>query len=504
MRIGIDLGTSFSLIGQVDDRGVPALFSDHHESDRFQTPSIVHVGRHGALVGRAVEDMLEDDPSLSVVRHVKLRMGSPEPALVDDAGRTWPPETISALILRKILRDAEASSHESTEAAVIGVPAQFADAERRATKTAALLAGLPEPTLVEEPIAAATYYGMAAPEREETLFVYDLGGGTFDATLLQASPDGLYVIATDGLADVGGKRFDEAIMSVVADGFRKTHGTDPLSDPAANFQLRRHAEAAKIELGKPGKERVSRTLLVMGRTAELVLSRRQFESLIAPALEATLEASRRCLASAALDWPDIDRVLMTGGSTLVPMVRERIQQFSGKEGSRIVTHQPHHAVCYGLALVARSAGDDEGPDRPLVHQIATYDLGMRVLDRETGRPGVHVLLKRNTPLPAKHQATFYTTRDDQTRMVLDLVQTKGDGGSERSLGHFAFGPITEPRKNYPVEITIAYDLEGIVKVTARDPRSGRQLEREIADESQIESARLARWRQQVMNVRINE
>jgi molecular chaperone DnaK len=500
MNPGIDLGTTFSIIAQVNAQGVPALFPDLHDANQFQTPSVVHVAGNAALVGQPAESLLDEDPSQPVARFFKLKMGSPDPAYRDAQGREWPAEALSALVLRKLVRDAKAFANEEVEACVVCVPAQFGDAQRRATKDAAVLAGLPAPELVEEPVAAATFYGMAESRREQTIFVYDLGGGTFDATVLATSPKGLYVLATDGCSDAGGKRVDDAIMQLVAEDFRKAHGIDPRGDGAAEVQLRKFAERVKVQLGLPGRGQVSQLVLLCGKPYEFLLTRSQFERLIAPLVERTIEASNRCLKGAGLSWKSVDKLLLAGGSTLIPFVQQRLRKEADKAGDQVCSQQPRQAVAYGAAAIASRA---RRPDAPAVMQrIASHDLGLRVWDKASGRPGVQVLVQRNTPLPARHTTTIYTTREDQTRIVIEIVQSKGEEPS--SLGNFAFGPIAAPRKNYPLELTVAYDVEGIVKVTARDPRTGQEMQRVLEDSAQSGGARLGELRALVQGVKVNE
>lgn len=501
--IGIDLGTTFSAIGHVNAQGLPALFPDYHDASAFRTPSVVHIGTEGALAGDIVEERLEDEPTLRVARFAKLRMGTGETVYVDELGESWSSEAISAIILRKLLRDATAFGDDAPGSAVVTVPAQFGDAARRATKEAAAMAGLVDVRLIEEPIAAATYYGLRA-RNEETLFVYDLGGGTFDATVLHAAPDGLYVLATSGSERVGGKRFDEALMEMVAEQFRREHGIDPMSDPTAAHQLRRFAERLKIRLGRPGRGQIAQTLLLCGRTCDVVLTRSQFDKAIGPLLEETLEACERALKGSGLSWSTVDRVLLTGGSTLLPAVQRCVQSASQKPADRFLVHQPHQAVAFGAALIsAESAKADSGTPK-LLQRIATTELGLRIRDPRNGEPGVQPLIKRNMPLPARYTGTFYTTRPDQRRLILELVQRKNEDSEPVSLGHFSFGPITRPRKNYPVEVTLSYDVEGLVQVVARDPASGQQMEHILEDTTQSGMATVARESQRIQRLRLNE
>jgi molecular chaperone DnaK len=201
-----------------------------------------------------------------------------------------------------------------------------------------------------------------------------------------------------------------------------------------------------------------------------------------------------------LDWPDVDKLLLTGGSTLMPLVRRRVLEASRLSDESIVQEQPHRAVAYGAILVAeRELGSGSSGVPPLVQRIATRDLGMRVWDREKGGPGVQTLIQRNCSLPATHTSVFYTTRPDQTRLVFELVQSKTDDEEGSSLGHFSFGPIAAPRKNYPVE----YDLDGLVHVTARDPRTGNAMEHRVEDRSRVDASELEKARELVMSQALN-
>jgi molecular chaperone DnaK len=479
MHVGIDLGTTFSLIARVDAHGIPVLFPDRHEAERFKTPSVVHIGPDGALVGQAVEELLEDTPELPVARFAKLSMGRDEPIFVDHLGRPWHPEAISALILKKLRRDVAAYTDEAIDGAIISVPAHFDDPRRQATRHAAELAGLNVIDLVEEPLAAATHYGAHTVPPGSTILVYDLGGGTFDATVLHVNSNGLYALATDGTSDLGGKNFDEAIMAMVADQFRLAHRFDPMQDPVVSAQLRRQAEAIKIKLAMPGQGEVRKGLLLGGRTQEILLSRGQFEQAIRPLVDRSLEVCGRALKAAGLDWAAIDQVLLAGGSTLIPAVETAVRRASDKPGDRVKRHQPHMAIAYGAALIAaQRSGAPAGKAPPLLQRVSGFDLGCRIFDPVTRQPVVDTLIARNTPIPARRTITYYTNRADQSRIILDIVQVKAPGEPPASLGYFAF-PVDRPRKNHPLQITLGYDERGMVSVTARDPDAGREVKRDF-------------------------
>jgi len=498
--LGIDLGTTFSLVAYVNSQGVPALFNDHHDANEFRTPSVIHISEEGCLVGGVLEDLLEDEPSLSQARFFKLSMGKGTGFYKDGFGRNWYPESLSAIILKKLMHDVESAIHEEIDGVVIAVPANFNDAQRNATKHAAMLAGLPSPSLIEEPIAAATYYGYADKTGEQTLFVYDLGGGTFDATVLQSSPEGLYALATEGTNEIGGKGIDELIMAQVAEEYKRLHGVDPRQDPASESQLRRFSTETKLLLAKPGRNQVRKTLLLAGKTLDFLITRHQFELLIDHMIEDTLKVSQKCLESAGLDWMMIDKVLLTGGSSLLPLVLDKIAFACGKPREDIICKQPHQAVAYGAALIADQRNATK---KNTLQRISAFDLGIRVRNPETGLPMVQALIKKNSPVPAAESTTFYTTREDQPRMVIEVVQQKGQDDQEKSLGYFIFN-IEAPRKGYPVEITLAYDLEGMVKVTAKDPDTNQVLERIMDEEGQAVDEVLIEQQSWINKLRINQ
>jgi molecular chaperone DnaK len=503
--LGIDLGTTFSLVAYVNSQGVPALFPDFHDANEFRTSSVVHISEEGCLVGGALEELLEDEPGLTQARFFKLALGKNEPVYQDHQNKGWLPQSLSALILKKLMRDVEAFLHETVDGIVIAVPANFNDAQRKATKHAALLAGLPSPALIEEPIAAATYYGYADKSGEQTLFVYDLGGGTFDATVLQSSPDGLFALATEGTNDVAGKDVDELIMKQVAQEFERAHGQNLMNDPVSINQLRQFATTTKLSLAKPGRNQVRKTLLLAGKTLDFVITRLQFETMINHLIDETIKVCEKCLDSAGLDWMMIDKVLLTGGSSLLPLVTDKIALACDKPREDIVCKQPHQAVAYGAALIAeqRNANVKGNATANALQRISAYELGVRARNRETGEPMVQVLVKKNMPVPAAESTTFYTTRDDQPRMVIEVVQQKSAGEQEKSLGYFIFG-IDEPRNNYPVEITLAYDLEGMVKVTAKDPETGKVLEQIMDEDGQAMDQVLMEQKKWLANISINQ
>lgn len=473
LYLGIDLGTTYSLVAYMNDHGQPTLFPDFHDANEFRTPSVVHIGDEGCFVGGSLEEMLDDEPELSQARFFKLAMGETKAVYQDHRQRDWWPQSLSALVLKKLLTDVEAFAHDEVAGVLITVPANFNDAQRRATREAAQMAGISRVKLLDEPVAAATFYGFNHKGSEQTLFVYDLGGGTFDASILQVGDKGLYSLATEGSNQHGGMRVDQFIVDFILDEYQRQYGSRP-SDPTTLMTLRRFAHDTKLTLVKPGKTRVNKTLVIAGKTLDFVLTRDLFNQMIDHFIDETIAVCERCLAAAGLEWSFIDTILLTGGSSLLPLVPEKLSLASGRPKDQLVCKQPHQAVAYGAAILAAQQFGSGGTTKKL-QSICAYDLGIRVMG-PNNQPAVKVLVSKNTPVPAAATTTFYTNRADQTRLIIEAVQQRDteQGKEENSLGYFAFA-IENPRAGYPVEIQLAYDLEGCVVITARDPETKLQI-----------------------------
>lgn len=497
--LGIDLGTTFSLSAHVNDHGQPTLFPDYHDANEFRTPSVVHIGEEGCLVGSTVEEILEDEPELSQSRFFKLRLQENQAIYNDHKQRAWWPQSLSAMVLKKLLRDVEAFASEEVGGVLIAVPANFNDTERRATKQAARLAGIANVKLIEEPVAAATFYGYSQKSGEQTLFIYDLGGGTFDATVLQVGGEGLFALATEGSNHLGGKDVDEIIINDILDEYQRQHGFRP-NDAASKTQLQRFASDAKLSLAKPGKNKFNKALVIAGHSLEFMLSRERFNQLIDKFVDDTLEVCNRCLQAAGMDWSFIDTVLLTGGSSLLPLVVDKVSRAANRPKDQLVCKQPHQAVCYGAAILAQQ--QFQGVAGKPLQNICSYDLGIRVMG--VSGPEVKVLLSKNTPVPAAAATTFYTNRDQQARLIIEAVQQRKNEQSveEVSLGFFAFS-LPAPPKDYPVEIELAYNLEGLVVVTAKDPATGQQIQQVMDKDSEAMDQALLQQQGWLQTLRVN-
>ena len=505
MKVGIDLGTTYSLTARMDAEGRPVLIPDHVESDVFHTPSVVHIAQNAAFVGRMAEAMLEQNPKLQVVRFFKRLMGEPTTVCYDENGAAWYPEGVAALVLRKLAYDAEASASVRVEDAVITVPAHFTDPQRKAVLAAATLADIPVLGLVEEPVAAALHYGVTAGLQDQVMLVYDFGGGTFDATAMSMDARGVYVLAKTGLTELGGKEFDEKIGEMVLGQFERALGAPLPMGARTLLELRRVSEEIKIELCNPGKNRIRKLVMLGGQAVEVEITRAEFEAAIKDALDLAEAEMMRCLRDAGLKPEDVGSLLLVGGSSLVPAVEQRLRAIFNRPSQQVLYHEPSKAVAYGAALHAHQlSGEAEMYNLPPeLRGVSGYSVGVRTVDPATGRVAVDTLIKKNMPLPSKVRKTYYTSRPKQERIVLDFVQFRDGKESLIPLGKLVVGPLGAPRANYPIEVTTEYREDGTVSVQAYDAQTGVELEQEFGRDSADGTVHLASQRSLVRSTVIN-
>ena len=476
MRVGIDLGTTYSLVGKLAPDGRPHLVPDQLEVDLFHTPSVVSLTANSAMVGKMAELLLEQNPDTRVIRFFKRHFGEVTPLVFDDQGAPWFAESIAALVLKKLKYDAESFSSQSFEGAVITVPAHFNDLQRKAVHSAAMFADIPLLGLVEEPVAAAMHYGLSAGTRDQVVLVYDFGGGTFDATVLDVSQKGFFVRAKAGLTDVGGKELDEAVGELILAQFERALGQQLSLNARALLELRRVSESIKIQLGLPGRKIVRQTILLSGRTVEVVVRRSEFEGRIQSLIDLTEREVLRCLRDSSLRPSEIDTVLLVGGSSMVPIVADRLRRIF-ENGSKVMFHEPTKAVALGACIYAAILnGDAEKFKMPKEFRGVTgYSVGVRAINPETGRVEIDTVIKQNMTLPARAKKTYYTTRPQQDRIILEIVQSRSADEPAIQLGRLVVGPLPSPKQNYPIEVTIEYREDGTVALRAYDANTGVEL-----------------------------
>ena len=477
MRVGIDLGTTYSLVSVMGADGRPALVADVNDAEIVHTPSVVNVSAGSAFVGSIVEAMLENDPTLPAIRFFKRHMGDREPVFFDEKGAAWGAEGISALVLKKLVFDAESGSSSRVDSAVVTVPAHFTDPQRRAVLAAASLAKVTVLGLVEEPVAAALHYGIDVGVRDEILLVYDFGGGTFDATAMSMDKNGVYVLAKTGLTDLGGKEIDEKVGEMILHQFEKALGRPLQTGARTLLELRRISEQLKIELCSPGTKRIKRLVMLGGQAVQVEISRSEFDLSVREIVERTEAETLRCVREAGLQPSDISAMLLVGGSSLVPAAEDRLRGLFNKPGQRVLHHEPSKAVAYGAALHASQlSGEAERYHiPPELRGVSGYHVGVRTVDPASGRVSVDTLIKKNMTLPVKVRKTYYTSRAGQERMAFDFVQYRDPSENLVSLGRLIVGPLDAPRANYPVELTTDYRVDGTVSVEAYDAQTGQEL-----------------------------
>lgn len=467
----------------MDHQGKPALVPDSADRDLVHTPSVVYLNGRTAFVGSVVDALLEQDPSLPVVRYFKRHLGELTPILFDREGTGWMPEAIGALVLKKLRFDAETATSLGIDGAVITVPAHFNDVQRKAVKAAALLADLPLAGLVDEPVAAALHYGVANAAHERVLLVFDWGGGTFDATALSLTPRGVYVLAKTGLTDLGGKEIDETIGARVLARFDAVTRGGFVPTARALVELRRVSEQLKYQLCMPGATSVTQLVLLSGSAADVTIRLDEFLDDTASLVERTTVCVLDCVAEAGLAPRDVDIVLLVGGSSLLPLVEQRLRAIFSAPHQQVLYHEPTKAVAFGAALHASQlSGEAERFDVPPEFRGVTgHSVGVRTMDLQTGRVRIDTLIRQNMPLPAKVSKTYFSSRADQQRIVLDLVQFRdGDEANFVPLGRLEVGPLPAPRRNYPVQVTVEGLEDGTIKVQAWDAETGVELEQTFA------------------------
>lgn len=483
MIIGIDLGTTFSLAATVGRNGEPILLPDNSNKNLFHTPSAIYIEGETAYIGNVIEARLEQNPGLPVLRFFKRNFGENKPLYIDSDQTPWYPESLAALILKKLMIDAETYTSQQVEGAVITVPAHFNDKQRKCVLNAASLINLPVLGLLEEPIAAAMHYGITNKKYDKTILVYDLGGGTFDVTILTMNQDGVYVMAKDGLTDLGGKEFDEKIGEIILNQFKEALGFELPMDARSLLHLRQISEEIKIELSIPGTTFVDKVCLLGKHSLEVHISRKQFEQAIQSLIGRTEEIIDRCIKSVGLDYSDIDTAILVGGSSMIPMIKKRLGSIYNLEHQEIHAHEPMKAVTFGAALhaVQLSGKKVEFDIPPELRGVTGYNLGVRAINPKTGRVIIDNLVKKNMPLPSVNEKTYYTTSSEQKKMRLEIVQYIDKGTDEHDLGNLLIGPLPSNQINYPVNVKIENRKDGTVWFRALDPKTGMEIEKVFGD-----------------------
>ena len=463
--IGIDLGTTNSCVSVME--GGEATVIPNAEGHRT-TPSVVAFSKTGErMVGQVAKRQAVTNPDRTI-SSIKREMGSDYKVEID--GKKFTPQEISAMILQKLKADAEAYLGEPVTEAVITVPAYFTDAQRQATKDAGKIAGLDVKRIINEPTAAALAYGLDK-ETDQKIMVYDLGGGTFDVSVLEIGDGVIEVLATAGNNRLGGDDFDQCITNYLVEEFKKSDGIDLSGDRVAMQRLKEAAEKAKIELSGVTSTNINLPYITADATGpkhlDVTLTRAKFNELTAHLVEKTAGPVRQAMSDAGITASDLTKVLLVGGSSRVPAVQEMVKKLTGKEGFKGIN--PDECVADGAAIQGGVLGGD-------VAGVVLLDVTPLSLGIETLGGVCTKLIERNTTIPTKKSQVFSTAADNQTSVEVNVLQGEREMAAyNKSLGRFQLDGIAPARRGVPqIEVTFDIDANGIVNVSAKDLGTGKE------------------------------
>ena len=464
--IGIDLGTTNSCVAVME--GGEAVVISNSEGART-TPSVVSFQANGErLVGQVAKRQAITNPDKTIMS-IKRQMGTDHKVTVD--GKAHTPQEISAYILQKIKADAEAYLGEKVTEAVITVPAYFNDSQRQATKDAGKIAGLEVKRIINEPTAAALAYGLDKMDVNQKILVYDLGGGTFDVSILELG-DGLFEVkSTNGNTKLGGDDFDEKVVNHIADTFKADNGIDLRNDKMALQRLKEAAEKAKIELSSSTQTNINLPFITADATGpkhiDMNLTRAKFNELTHDLVQSTIEPMKKAIADAGLSLNEIDKIVLVGGSTRTPAVQDAVKEFTGKEPSKGVN--PDECVALGAAIQAGVLSGE-------VKDVLLLDVTPLTLGIETLGGIATPLIERNTTIPAKKSQVFSTAADGQTSVEINIVQGERQmAAGNKTLGRVTLSGIAAAPRGIPqIEVTFDIDANGIVNVSAKDKGTGKE------------------------------
>jgi len=476
--IGIDLGTTNSCVA-VMEGGKPVVIANS-EGART-TPSIVAFTKTGErLVGDVAKRQAITNP-VNTIQSIKRKIGGREKTTIE--GKDYSPQEISAMILQKLKADAEAYLGETVSEAVITVPAYFNDEQRQATVDAGKIAGFDVKRIINEPTAAALAYGLEN-EKEQKIMVYDLGGGTFDVSIIDIGDGVIEVMSTAGNNKLGGDDFDEKVIDYLVAEFKKLENIDLKQDKMAMQRLKEAAEKAKIELSSATSTNINIPFLTMNQEGpkhmDITLTRAKFDELVADLVEKTMAPVRRALEDAKLKPEQLDKVLLVGGSTRVPSVQAAVQKVTGKEPFKGIN--PDECVAVGASIQGGRLAGDEGAGSIMLFDVTPLSLGIETLGGVATK-----LIQRNTTIPTSEKQVFSTAADNQTAVDIHVVQGERQFAKDnKTLGQFKLDGIAPAPRGIPqIEVSFDIDANGIVNVSARDLGTGKEQKITITSKTKL-------------------
>ncbi len=465
--IGIDLGTTNSCVA-VMEGGKPTVIANT-EGART-TPSIIGFAKNGErLVGDAAKRQAITNADKTIIS-IKRAMGSSKKVKIDD--KEYSPQELSAMILQKLKADAESYLGEKVTEAVITVPAYFTDSQRQATKDAGKIAGLEVKRIINEPTSAALAYGLEN-SKDQKIMVYDLGGGTFDVSIIDIGDGVIEVLATSGNNELGGDDFDERVMNYLVTEFKKTEGVDLSGDKMAMQRLKEASEKAKKELSTTTTTNINLPFITANQEGpkhlDINLSRAKFDELTSDLVEKTMGPVRSALKDSSLDATELDKILLVGGSTRIPAVQDAVKKLTGKDADKGIN--PDECVALGASIQGGKLQGDEGAGDILLLDVTPLSLGI-----ETQHGIVSKLIERNTTIPTNKKQTYTTAANNQTAVDINIVQGEREFAKDnKQLGQFRLDGIAPAPRGIPqIEVMFDIDADGIVNVSAKDLGTGKE------------------------------
>ncbi|MEY8319686.1 molecular chaperone DnaK [Lachnospiraceae bacterium 46-61] len=483
--IGIDLGTTNSCVA-VMEGGQPVVIVN---SDGARTtPSVVGFAKNGErLVGETAKRQAITNPD-NTISSIKREMGNSYKVSIE--GKQYSPQEISAMVLQKLKADAESYLGETVSEAVITVPAYFNDAQRQATKDAGKIAGLDVKRIINEPTAAALAYGLDN-EQEQKIMVYDLGGGTFDVSIIEIGDGVIEVLATNGDTRLGGDDFDNKVINYLIDEFKRVENMDLSKDKMAMQRLKEAAEKAKKELSTTTTTNINLPFITMNQDGpkhlDVTLTRAKFDELTSDLVDRTMTPVRQALSDADLTASDIDKVLLVGGSTRIPAVQDAVKKFTGKDPFKGIN--PDECVAVGASIQGGKLSGEQGAGSVLLLDVTPLSLGIETLGGVATK-----LIDRNTTIPTSKKQVFSTAEDNQTAVDIHVVQGERQlARDNKTLGQFKLDGIAPARRGVPqIEVAFDIDANGIVNVSAKDLGTGKEQKITITAGSNLSDEEIER------------